>query len=625
MMAFADAPMRVNRWRIPLLALGLFGLCPSGPPAYSAELPPLIRIAQHGQLGFASTNGSVVVSPRYAGCGQRWSDGFLWVVSSPSFGTTVGNFIDGKGCELLAQPASPWADEIMEVAPSFRNGRALFSNLDETWAVVNTSGTVAPGLDQPGAEIFPFERDGLWGFADWTGREHIPPQFTAARPFRNDRAPARDNVAWGLIDPQGNWTLPPTCDSLEPGEGGCWIARKNGAYGILRPKGSWLHEPAFRETGSWGPSAIAVRKKKWTLLDLATGKLAFPPVFDEIDPIGSQSAWARVDRHWGLLGLDGSLRLPFQYDFALPSAADPDLFVVHKKNAEGLVDAAGHWLLPCACRSILPMSPTLFLVHTNHTKGLYDIASSRWRVAPAYDDVVFQENLSPPGAAIRTGRHWGWILLDEDSPRLPPTLDRLETWNNLLLARRGTTSALFSPNGQPVLPWEAETTELPQPDRDMVHGIGKVVCHGQAGLIDSHGSIRLPCRFQDVGLPSEELVPAKETNRWGFVDLEGHWVIPPQFDLARSFSDGLAAVLRDGAFGFVNPSGSLQIPFEFSDTGFAFQGLIPVARLSQGQPRWGLIDPQGTIVLPLEYEALEWFHPGPEPTRILGAAPWHVF
>ncbi len=624
MTACADGPALAYRLRLFLSAI-LMGLISSGPSADAAELPPLIKIARHGQLGFASPRGSVVVAPRYVGCGPRWSDGFLWVVSSPAVGTEVGNFINGQGREWLDFPCAPWADEIMRISPEFAGGRALVSTLDETWAVVDTRGTVARGLDQPGAEIFPFERDGLWGFIDWSGQVHIPPQFTAAQPFRNDRAPAQQDGTWGLVDPQGHWILPPSCDSIEPGEQGCWIAHRNGTSGILRADGSWLHPPAFREIGSWGSGAVAVRKKHWTLLDLATGKLAFPPVFHDIGPIGSQTAWAKVKHQWGLLGLDGTLRLPFQFESALPNPDNPDLFLVRKGNAEGLADAAGHWLLPCACRSILPMSPTLFLVHSNHTKGLFDISRSRWRVAPAYDDVILHDACPPQGAAIRIGRRWGWILLDEDTPRLPPAFEKLEPWNDLLHARRGNTSALFSPDGQPVLPWEAGTSELPDPECEMVNGFGKIVCHGQAGLIDTHGSIRLPCRFQDVGLPSEELVPAKETNRWGFVDLEGNWIIPPQFDFARPFSDGLAAVLLNGSYGFVNRSGALQIPFGFSDAGYAFQGLIPVARLSQGQPLWGLINAQGTILLPLEYEALEWFDPGPEPTRIYGNPPWRTF
>ncbi len=605
-----------------LLATAWLGFAAAAPDALAGNLPPLIKIGQAGKLGFASPCGSFVVPPRYVGCGRHWSDGFLWVVDSPSVGCQTGNFMDRNGSELLDRPAQPWADDMVRILPSFRDGRAQINLLDGTRAVVDTNGTLAIGLDQPSAKIFPFERRGLWGFQDWEGREHIPPRFSAVRPFIGPSAPAMANGLWGLIDARGQWRLPPACDSIVPGENQCWVASRRKAIGILRPDGSWIREPAFHETGTWGPSAVAVLDEKWTLIHLQTGDLLFPPLLDEIGPVYSKTAWVRMNHRWGLAGLDATLRLPFLFDSVLPTAIDPKLVIVRKGLSEGLVNADGQWHLPCADHSILPVAPALFLVRSNGGAGLFDVSQSVWRIAPAFDDVLFFDELPRPGAVVRKGQRYGWTPLDAQSPVLPADHDQVEPWFQLLHARRGNHSALFDVDGQPILSWEAGATGLPDPDVDFFNGFGKVICHGKAGLIDTNGRVRLECRFQDVGALSEGLIPAMENQQWGFVDLDGIWIIPPRFENARPFTSGLAAVSREGKTGFIDRRGIVRIPFDYEDAGWVFQGRVPVAQRVQDKLLWGLADEQGQVVMPLEFDAIEWIGLDPESTRIHGRASW---
>ncbi|MEG4518472.1 MULTISPECIES: WG repeat-containing protein [unclassified Microcoleus] len=45
------------------------------------------------------------------------------------------------------------------------------------------------------------------------------------------------------------------------------------------------------------------------------------------------------------------------------------------------------------------------------------------------------------------------------------------------------------------------------------------------------------------------------SKRWGYINQAGQWAIAPQFSVAGSFSEGLAAVKRDGKSGFINQTG----------------------------------------------------------------------
>ena len=115
-------------------------------------------------------------------------------------------------------------------------------------------------------------------------------------------------------------------------------------------------------------------------------------------------------------------------------------------------------------------------------------------------------------------------------------------------------------------------------------------------------------RFRAAGDFSEEgLAPVQFFRKWGYIDKTGATVIPPQYDYAQEFvdgvapvameiensfefkwtyidtngtplwgvdfeeampfSDGLAAVMRDGLWGYINPDGEVVIPFQFQTAG----------------------------------------------------------
>lgn len=63
-------------------------------------------------------------------------------------------------------------------------------------------------------------------------------------------------------------------------------------------------------------------------------------------------------------------------------------------------------------------------------------------------------------------------------------------------------------------------------------------------------------RYKDVRPYSEGLAPVKANNdRWGYINENHQWVIPPRFDEAREFKDGKAAVRMNRRWGFINKQG----------------------------------------------------------------------
>jgi WG containing repeat len=68
-----------------------------------------------------------------------------------------------------------------------------------------------------------------------------------------------------------------------------------------------------------------------------------------------------------------------------------------------------------------------------------------------------------------------------------------------------------------------------------------------------------------VALPDVPvLYPIKENSLFGYMDVNGTVVIPPTFEYASDFKDGMGRILSKGKFGFVNEKGEVVIKPEFA-------------------------------------------------------------
>jgi hypothetical protein len=95
-----------------------------------------------------------------------------------------------------------------------------------------------------------------------------------------------------------------------------------------------------------------------------------------------------------------------------------------------------------------------------------------------------------------------------------------------------------------------------------------------------------------------DLTYARSNKLMGFINNKGEWVIPPTYDKARDFSQGLAPVYMDKNWGYINEQGEKVIDFQFKDAEvFSANGLAPVK-----EKKWGFIDKTGKWVIQPEYD-----------------------
>jgi len=124
-------------------------------------------------------------------------------------------------------------------------------------------------------------------------------------------------------------------------------------------------------------------------------------------------------------------------------------------------------------------------------------------------------------------------------------------------------------------------------------GLAAVHPYGQKlmGFINSAGTFVVPPKFERAEAFSDGLAAVKTGGLWGFIDVTGKQVVEPRFQSASSFSGGRAVVgLGGGLWGYIDKSGTTVIPPRFKDAGPFSEGLAAVC-CDEGRARY--IDTSG--------------------------------
>lgn len=143
-------------------------------------------------------------------------------------------------------------------------------------------------------------------------------------------------------------------------------------------------------------------------------------------------------------------------------------------------------------------------------------------------------------------------------------------------------------------------------------GLAQLWVYGEAGTkagyIDKTGKVVIPAEYGTTDEFSEGLAAVEKDGKFGFIDKTGKTVIPFQYSWAEysssmfrpleSFHEGLATVLQDGKFGYIDKTGAEVIPRQYQTAMSFSEGLAAVEK----DGKWGYIDKTGKEVIPFQYD-----------------------
>ena len=85
------------------------------------------------------------------------------------------------------------------------------------------------------------------------------------------------------------------------------------------------------------------------------------------------------------------------------------------------------------------------------------------------------------------------------------------------------------------------------------------------GFLNANGDTIVTPVYADVFDFSEGMAAVKREGKWGYITVEGIEVISPAYDETWKFFQGLAAVKLNQKWGFIDQTGKLIIPFQFDE------------------------------------------------------------
>lgn len=139
--------------------------------------------------------------------------------------------------------------------------------------------------------------------------------------------------------------------------------------------------------------------------------------------------------------------------------------------------------------------------------------------------------------------------------------------------------------------------------------------NGKYGFVNYLGE-KISCQYENVrDTFSQGLAAVVKDKRIGFIDKTGAVKIPFEYPYSESFfnyfqygyakfSEGLCAMMKNSKFGYIDKNGSNVIPYEYDDAGFFRDGLAIVGKATEDNGKYGVIDKNNHVVIPFIYDSM---------------------
>ena len=223
------------------------------------------------------------------------------------------------------------------------------------------------------------------------------------------------------------------------------------------------------------------------------------------------------------------------------------------------------------------------------------------------------QNPVPFAAAVKKDGKWGVINdraevvipMQYDKAAITLAPDNLQTrelsaaspsrWN-LIEVQQGKKRGFYSREGQVIVPVSYTSRSAWMEDTVVVQ-----TASNRNALYDINGTELAPAEYSYISPASDGMAAMKKDGKYGFLSISGNTILP-QYEEVQSFADGLAPVKEHGKWGVIDKAGRTVVPSIYQETGPAYaEGLLAVKK----DNRWGFIDKSGKEIIAPSYKKVQ--------------------
>lgn len=473
-------------------------------------------------------------------------------------------------------------------------------------AVVISAG-VCGAEDKP-VELFPVKQGGKWGYIDKAGKIAIKPHYDMAWDFSEGLAAVEVALKRGYIDAQGTMAIKAEYDLTGPFSEGVAAVLTNASpagTGILfnYGGGEWGYidktgKPAFAVRGISGKlrayagefhdgrAVVGVRQGWYNdVRDESISRNGFIGTGNENNRIES----IYVGRYSSGLAPYEQFKAPgkFGYVSTNGTVAIERIYEGAGSFSEGLAAVA----VPIDVND--PERATTWTKAGRQNLGGRNGAERSWGTnciplenseAVAFGETrTFVFNVTAPAKQGKYVFQWqmqtDWRGFGELSPKV-----------EVVVTNEVVAPAADAPKKASADAAAAATPKAPVPGKRLEDG-ARFVSQIVPAIMTTGQIYAVSITMKNTGATQP---------KWGYIDPAGKIVVAPQFQDAREFSEGLAAVCVDKKWGYVDKTGKMVIEAKY-DFGNPFsEGLARVVVASDSNPpqkKHGFIDKTGKMVI----------------------------
>jgi len=357
-----------------------------------------------------------------------------------------------------------------------------------------------------------------------------------------------------------------------------------------------------------------------------TGKIIIPAAYSyentnykSMPTFKNGTASVRKDGKAGIIDKKGTVLIPFEYETLINYSNSKNYAVATKKEGSktlyGLVSLQNKIIIPLEYETVI-LDSNLVVVKKNSKFGLMDLTGKTLLPAEyteltsyAKDRVLRAEKDGKYGYIDPAGK---WLF-----EKIKSVYTLYGCWNGLISCRVSGKYGYLDLKGEEVITTKYDYAD---PFYGEFAKVGKKSPASSSitlyGYVDKKGNEVIPLKFESIGDIRNGLAWARdpETNRYGFVDKTGKWVLKPVYiDIAVSFDHfgGAWVKMTDNKYHYVSKAGKDLGMLD--STGKTYRDFNPGSYgvAENADYPFALIDKTGKVIKKMEdCDAIYWFGEG---------------
>ena len=440
-------------------------------------------------------------------------------------------------------------------------------------------------------------------------RVYIERKYDGMERFENGYAKIRKNGKWGFIDESGKIVVKPEYDSVWKAKYADYFGGTKGdEHDLILKNGKVISMNSmgvYDNINYEDNGFFKVEKDKKNGYIDENENVVIPVIYDNIYYVDGIFC-AEKGGKWGCMNKNGEIIIPFIYDKI--SQYIDGMVVVIKDGKCGCVNKKGETVIPIVYEAEMYFQNGVSGAFKDGKMGYINMKGET--VIPfIYDGGSLAEgNMVVVGKSGKVGvvnfsgdiiipfiyDYISYLRMDNDTP---------DGCDYFFEVAKGVKRGILNFNGEEIIPIICD--KIYTNFGESTPGF-KAQKENKWEYVDINGHIVIPfTECVEMEIPNEGLAKLRRGEKWGFVDTEGNIVIPCIYNSVFSFDEeGQAIVRKDNKVGIINRKGETVVPFTYDYIGFLYDGLRHVKIYGkQGylDAKHGYLNEKGEVALPITY------------------------